>query len=65
MCGVFLKIFVPPQSGGMEIRMKYFIDEGTILNADKMSHNIMKTHMEYTQKAMDEGMILLSGLKET
>lgn len=44
--------------------MKYFMVEGTILNADEMSDDIMKTHMEYTQKAIDEGMILLSGLKE-
>ncbi len=44
--------------------MKYFMVEGTILDADKMSDDIMKTHMAYTQEAMDDGMVLLSGLKE-
>lgn len=43
--------------------MKYFIVEGTITDADKMNEDIMKEHMSYTQKAMDEGLILMSGLK--
>ena len=44
--------------------MKYFMVEGTILDAGRMNEEIMKIHMVYTQKAMDSGMILLSGLKE-
>ena len=44
--------------------MKYFVVEGTITNADLMNDNIMKEHMAYSQKAMDEGLILMSGLKE-
>ena len=44
--------------------MRYFIVEGTIINADLMNDNIMKNHIEYTQKAMNEGLILMSGLKE-
>ncbi|WP_346887913.1 YciI family protein [Clostridium sp. UBA1056] len=43
--------------------MKYFIVEGIIQNSEKINENIMKEHMSYTQKAMDEGMILMSGLK--
>ncbi|MDY3369498.1 YciI family protein [Zhenhengia yiwuensis] len=43
--------------------MKYFIIEGTIKNADLMNDDIMKEHMAYTQKAMDKGFILMSGLK--
>ncbi|WP_315115633.1 YciI family protein [uncultured Clostridium sp.] len=43
--------------------MKYFIVEGIIKDAEKMNEEIMKEHMSYTQKAMDEGMILMSGLK--
>lgn len=43
--------------------MKYFIVEGILKNSDKISEDIMKEHMAYTQKAMDEGMILMSGLK--
>lgn len=44
--------------------MKYFIVEGTIKDAEAMSDAIMKEHMEYTQKAMDAGMIFMSALKE-
>lgn len=43
--------------------MKYFIIEGTITNADLMNDNIMKEHMAYSQKAMEKGLILTSGLK--
>ena len=43
--------------------MKYFIIEGTITNADLMNDNIMKEHMAYSQKAMEQGLILTSGLK--
>ena len=44
--------------------MRYFIVEGTIINVDLMNDNIMKNHIEYSQKAMNEGLILMSGLKE-
>lgn len=43
--------------------MKYFIVEGTLKNQDKINDNIMKSHMAYTQKAMDKSLILMSGLK--
>ena len=43
--------------------MKYFIVEGILKNSDKINEDIMKEHMAYTQKAMDKGMILVSGLK--
>lgn len=43
--------------------MKYFIVEGMLKNSEKIDENIMKEHMAYTQKAMNEGMILMSGLK--
>ena len=44
--------------------MKYFIVEGTIKDQHKVDDNLMKIHMAYTQKAMDAGLILMSGLKE-
>lgn len=43
--------------------MEYFIVEGTILDAKKVTDALMKTHKAYTQKAMDSGLILMSGLK--
>ena len=43
--------------------MKYFIVEGIIKDAKKMNQEIMNEHKAYTGKAMDEGMILMSGLK--
>lgn len=43
--------------------MKYFIVEGILKDSDKINEDIMKEHMAYTQKTMDEGMILVSGLK--
>ena len=43
--------------------MKYFIIEGTLKNQELMNDNILKEHMAYTQKAMDQGLILMSGLK--
>lgn len=48
----------------LEGKMKYFIVEGILNNSDNMNEAIMKEHMSYTQKAMDEGKILLSGLKK-
>ncbi|ABX42370.1 YciI family protein [Lachnoclostridium phytofermentans] len=44
--------------------MKYFIIEGNITNPELMNDDIMKEHMAYTQKAMDKGLVLMSGLKE-
>ena len=43
--------------------MKYFIVEGILKDSDKINEDIMKEHMAYTQKAMDEGIILVSGLR--
>lgn len=43
--------------------MKHFIIEGIIRNPERMNDEIMKEHMKYTQKAMDSGLILVSGLK--
>ncbi len=43
--------------------MKYFMVEGILKNPDKVDENIMKEHMIYSQKAMDNGLILMSGLK--
>ena len=43
--------------------MKYFIIEGILKNQDQMTNNIMKNHMSYTQKAIDNNVILISGLK--
>nr|WP_312983765.1 YciI family protein [Clostridioides sp.] len=43
--------------------MKYFIVESIIKNADLVDENTMIKHMAYSQKAMDEGLILMSGLK--
>ena len=43
--------------------MKYFMIEGTLTDADKINDDIMKEHMAYSQKAMDNGLILMSGLK--
>ena len=43
--------------------MKYFIVEGIIKNSDLSNETIMKEHMAYSQKAMDKGLILMSGLK--
>lgn len=43
--------------------MKYFMVEGTLKNPNKINDFIMKEHMSYTQKSMDKGLILMSGLK--
>lgn len=44
--------------------MKYFMVEGTLKNIENLNDEVMKQHMAYTQKAMDERMIFLSGLKK-
>lgn len=43
--------------------MKYFIVEGILQDADRINDEIMKEHMAYTQRAMEAGIILTSGLK--
>lgn len=43
--------------------MKYFIVEGILKSQGEVKDDIMKVHMTYTQKAMDSGLILMSGLK--
>ena len=43
--------------------MRYFMVEGLIKNPDLINDDIMKEHMAYSQKAMDKGLILMSGLK--
>ena len=40
--------------------MRYFIVQGKIKNQDKMNDSIMKEHMAYSQKAMDNGLISVS-----
>lgn len=44
--------------------MKYFIVEGNLKSSDPIDDNIMKEHMDYSGKAMKEGSILMTGLKE-
>ncbi|AUN13595.1 MAG: YciI family protein [Paraclostridium sordellii] len=44
--------------------MKYFIVEGILKSTDEIDNDTMTKHMNYSQKAMDEGLILMSGLKE-
>lgn len=43
--------------------MKYFIVEGLLKNSEPVDEHIMKEHMAYSKKAMDDGLILMSGLK--
>lgn len=43
--------------------MKYFIVEGTIETMTGMNDSLLKEHMAYTQKSIDEGNYLFSGLK--
>ncbi|WP_455717352.1 YciI family protein [Anaerosporobacter sp.] len=43
--------------------MKCFIVEGTITKPDLMTDSTMNEHIAYSQKAMDEGRIVMSGLK--
>lgn len=43
--------------------MKYFVIQGMLKNSDEMTDTIMKEHIAYTQKVMDAGQILMSGLK--
>ena len=44
--------------------MKYFIVEGILKSTDEIDKGTMTKHMNYSQKAMNEGLILMSGLKE-
>ena len=44
--------------------MKYFVVEGILKNPQLINDEIMKEHIAYTNKAMNDGLILMSGLKE-
>ncbi|CEQ22616.1 YciI-like protein [[Clostridium] sordellii] len=44
--------------------MKYFIVEGILKSTNEIDKDTMTKHMNYSQKAIDEGLILMSGLKE-
>ncbi|QYE98824.1 YciI family protein [Paraclostridium sordellii] len=44
--------------------MKYFIVEGILKSTNEIDKDTMTKHMNYSQKAMDERLILMSGLKE-
>lgn len=44
--------------------MKYFIVEGTLTSSNPICDNIMKEHMSYSGKAMEKGLMLITGLKE-
>ena len=43
--------------------MKYFLVEGSIKDAGRMTDEIMNEHMACTRAAMERGMIFMSGLK--
>lgn len=43
--------------------MKYFIIEGILKVQNPIDENTMQEHIDYSKKAMDEGLILMSGLK--
>ncbi len=43
--------------------MKYFLIEGIVNNPNKINDLIMKEHQNYTKKAMEDGLILISSLK--
>ena len=43
--------------------MEYYIVEGMIQNAAGVDEALMKEHKAYTQKAMDDKLILIAGLK--
>lgn len=45
--------------------MMYFMVEGNLSDPKKITPDLMQEHMAYTQKALDAGMFLFSGLKET
>ncbi|CEN77594.1 YciI family protein [Paraclostridium sordellii] len=44
--------------------MRYFIVEGILKSKDEIDKDTMTKHMNYSQKAMDDGLILMSGLKK-
>ncbi len=43
--------------------MKYFVIEGTLNQEEEVNDTILKEHMDYTQRAIDQGLILMSTLK--
>ena len=44
--------------------MKYFLVEGNLKSSNPIADNIMKEHMDYSGKAMEKGLVLMTGLKE-
>ncbi|MDZ7548519.1 MULTISPECIES: YciI family protein [Clostridium] len=44
--------------------MKYFVIEGILKNSVPMDENLMNEHIAYSQKAIDAGVILVSGVKD-
>lgn len=44
--------------------MKYFMVEGILTSTEPIEDAIMESHIKYSKKAMEEGLILMSGLKE-
>lgn len=44
--------------------MEFFMIEGNLVEHPNINDELMKEHKAYTQKAMDAGMILFSGLKK-
>lgn len=43
--------------------MKYFVIQGTLKISGPVDEKIMSEHIAHSQKAMDAGLILVSGLK--
>lgn len=43
--------------------MKYFVIEGKLKDSVQIDENVMNEHMAHSKKAIDEGLILMSGLK--
>lgn len=43
--------------------MKYFVIEGILKNSVPVDENLMNEHIAYSQKAIDAGLILVSGVK--
>ena len=44
--------------------MKYFMVAGNLKTSEPIENNIMQEHMAYSGKAMENGLILMTGIKE-
>jgi uncharacterized protein YciI len=44
--------------------VKYFIIEGTLNSTLEIDESVMKEHIAYSQKAIERGVTLITGLKE-